>query len=141
MTYRLPSAWDPGYAMPKNAVDEGLERRAFVTKWAPRGSYDNPQISNTPGGYALPKYVQQEAYGQGATVTSWQPSGTYNGPKIPQWLNQRPRITKVVPVGGGAKAVSIRSAAAAALSGFDVGSAVPYAVAAAAAYLLLRKKK
>lgn len=138
MAYRLPSAWDPGYAMPKNALDEGLERRAFTTKWTPRGTYDNPAVSKTPGGYAIPKYVQDEAYGQGARVTSWQPSGTYNGPKIPQYLNQRPHVA-IAGSPGGAKVVTVRRHAAA-LSGVDASSLLPYAAAAGVAWLLLRKK-
>lgn len=139
MAYRLPSAWDPGYAMPKNALDEGLERRAFTTKWTPRGTYDNPAVSKTPGGYAIPKYVQDEAYGQGARVTSWQPSGTYNGPKIPHYLNQRPQVAIAATSPGGAKVVTVRRHAAA-LSGVDASSLLPYAAAAGVAWLLLRKK-
>ena len=40
--YRIPPPWNPGYANPQNVDDEGLERRAFTTSWAPRGSFDNP---------------------------------------------------------------------------------------------------
>lgn len=140
MAYRLPPPYDPGYAMPKNALNEGLERRAFITKWTPRGTYDNPTFNNS-GGYALPAYVQQEPYGQEAKVTDWQPGGTYNGPRVPHWLNQRPRITNVAPAPGGGKAVTIRPAKAAALSDYTVGGVLPYAAAAGLAYLLLRKKR
>ena len=39
MPFNLPPSWDPGYALPDNVKDEGLERRAFVTKQMPRGTY------------------------------------------------------------------------------------------------------
>lgn len=104
MAYRLPPPWDPGYAMPKNALDEGLERRAFITKWQPRGSYDNPQLANRTG-YAIPGYVQQEMYGQGARVTQWMPNATAQ--RVPNYLNQHTRITNVATAGGGSKRVTV----------------------------------
>jgi hypothetical protein len=102
MAYRLPPPWDSGYAIPGNVRDEGLERHAIVTKWMPRGTYDNPPVRNVSN-YAIPQYVKAEGYGQGAKVTQWQPSGTYSGPKIPNWLNQRPQRT----VSASGKTVSI----------------------------------
>ena len=105
--YNLPPAWDPGFALPKNVQDEGLERRAFVTKWLPRGTYDNPSVGT--GGYAVPQYVQDEGYGQGTFTTQWQPEGTYDGPTIPNWLNQRPKVTKVTPLPGGGQKVTVQA--------------------------------
>lgn len=107
MAYNLPNAWDSGYVLPKNVQDEGLERRAFITKYMPRGTYDNPSVGT--GGYAVPKYVMDEGYGQGTFTTKWQPSGSYAGPKIPNWLNQRPQVVKESRLPGGAKVVTVQS--------------------------------
>ena len=88
MPFHLPPSWDPGFALPDNVKDEGLERRAFVTKQLPRGTYDNPSVGT--GGYAVPGYIRADGLGQGATVTKWAPSGTYYGPKLLHNLNSRP---------------------------------------------------
>lgn len=108
MAYNLPDAWDPGYVLPDNVVDEGLERQAFVTKQMPRGSYDNPAVGNNGTGYTVPSYVDDEGYGQGTYTTKWQPSGSYNGPKVPHWLNQRPQVVRSQPLPGGGRAVTIQ---------------------------------
>jgi len=107
MPYNLPSAWDPGYALPGNVTDEGLERRAFVTKQMPRGSYDDPEVGT--GGMVVPQYVKDEGYGQGTHTTKWMPSGTYVGPKVPNWLNQRPRVVRSQPAPGGGKVVTVQA--------------------------------
>ncbi len=90
MAYNLPPPWDPGYALPGNVRDEGLERRTLVTRWSPRGTYDAPRVNT--GGYVVPQYVIDEGIGQGTHVTQWQPRGTYHGPRVPHWLNERPRV-------------------------------------------------
>jgi len=96
--YNLPPAWNPGYAQTKATMDEGLERRAFVTAETPRGTYDAPKIGNA--GYAIPRYVDDEGYGQGAAVTKWLPRGYY-GPEIPNYLDQQfTRITGESPASG-----------------------------------------
>lgn len=105
--YNLPPAWDPGFALPKNVQDEGLERRAFTTKWLPRGTYDNPSVGT--GGYAVPQYIQDEGYGQGTFTTKWQPEGTYDGPTIPNWLNQRPKLVKATPLPGGGHQFTVQA--------------------------------
>lgn len=92
MAYNLPAAWDPGFVLPSNVRDEGLQRRAFVTKQLPRGTYDDPRVGT--GGFAVPQYVHDEGYGQGTFTTKWQPSGSYVGPKVPNWLNQRPKVIR-----------------------------------------------
>lgn len=84
--YNLPPAWNPGYAIPRATMDEGLERRAFTTAMLPRGTYDDPAVSNH--GYAVPSYVDDEGYGQGAMITKWLPRGYY-GPGLPAWLDQK----------------------------------------------------
>ncbi len=90
MAYNLPPTWDPGFAMPQNALDEGLERRAFVTKQLPAGTYDD--VRTGTGGYVVPQYVLDERTGRGTFTTKELPGGVYIGPKIPHWLNQRPQI-------------------------------------------------
>ncbi len=100
MAYNLPPAWDPGFVLPKNVRDEGMERRAFITKMLPRGSYSQPKVGT--GGYAVPEYIEDEGYGQGTYTTFWQRSGTYNGPRIPNFLNRHPKVTKAAPLPGGA---------------------------------------
>lgn len=105
--YNLPPAWDPGFALPKNVQDEGLERRAFTTKWLPRGTYDDPSVGT--GGYAVPTYVQDEGYGQGTFTTKWQPEGSYDGPTIPNWLNQRPKVVSSTPLPGGGQQVTVQA--------------------------------
>src|SRR6185295_7856351 len=113
MPYNLPPPWDPGYALPDNVVDEGLERRAFVTKWLPRGFYDNPKVGT--GGYAVPQYVLDEGYGQGTYTTKWQPSGSYNGPAVPNWLNQRPQVVRTRRLPGGGQVATVQPLGDAAL--------------------------
>jgi hypothetical protein len=105
MAYNLPPPWDPGFCMPKNVNDEGLERRAFITKWQPRGSYDNPAVGT--GGYAVPKYVLDEGYGQGTYTTKWMPSGSYAGPRVPNWLNRRPELVSATRLPGGGTVAAI----------------------------------
>ncbi len=105
MAYNLPPPWDPGFCMPKNVKDEGLERRAFITKWQPRGSYDNPAVGT--GGYAVPKYVLDEGYGQGNYTTKWMPSGSYAGPRVPNWLNRRPELVSAKRLAGGGTVATI----------------------------------
>lgn len=105
MPYNLPGPWDPGYALPDNVEDEGLERRGFVTKQMPRGTYDNPAVGD--GGYDVPRYVKDEGYGQGTFTTKWAPSGTYAGPRIPPWLNQHPKVTQTRALPGGGRAVTM----------------------------------
>lgn len=106
MAYNLPPAWDPGFVLPDNVVDEGLERRALVTKWMPRGTYDQPKVGT--GGYKVPEYVMDEGYGQGTFTTKWLPSGTYVGPKVPHWLNRRPQVVKSQRMPGGGKVVTVQ---------------------------------
>ena len=88
MAYNLPPPWDAGYALPDNVKDEGLERRGFVTKWLPKGTYDNPKVGTA--GYAVPKYVTASGYGQGEVVTKWLPRGTQ--PNVPHYLDRRPQV-------------------------------------------------
>jgi hypothetical protein len=106
MAYNLPAAWDQGFVLPKNALDEGLERRGFVTKQMPRGTYDQPEVGT--GGYKVPRYVLDEGYGQGTFTTKWQPSGSYSGPKVPNWLNRRPQVVRTKRLPGGAKVVTVQ---------------------------------
>jgi len=133
MAYRLPPPWDPGYALPSNVRDEGLQRQAFVTKWTPRGTYDN--VSVGAAGYVVPQYVMDEGTGQGAYTTDWLPDGTYSGPKVPHWLNQRPTVQQR-SLGKGARAVTVtrqqrqpslgvQAQTAAAMSGTDASGPVP----------------
>ena len=103
--YNLPPAYNPGYADPEYIKDEGLRRRAFTTRMAPRGSYDDPKVG--AGGYALPNYIGKEGYGQGAYVTKWAPRGSYAGPRVPSYLDKSaPKPTGERAVGGGAMQVS-----------------------------------
>lgn len=92
MAFNLPKPWSSSYAYPKNVLDEGLERHAFVTLEVPDGTYDNPDVGD--GGFAVPQYVLDEGYGQGAYITAWAPRGTYYGPGIPYWLNQTGNLIK-----------------------------------------------
>lgn len=97
--YNLPPSWNPGYAIPPSVMDEGLERRAFVTAELPRGTYDNPRVGN--GGYAVPQYVDEEGYGRGAFTTSWLPRG-FTGGNVPHYLDQQfARITGQASLGRG----------------------------------------
>lgn len=110
MAFNLPPPWDPGYALPENVIDEGLERRGFVTKWMPRGTYDAPDVGT--GGYVVPGYVMREGYGQGTFTTKWEPANYYDGPRVPHWLNKRPTVTADRRTGPGAQRVTFRRAAA-----------------------------
>lgn len=120
MAYNLPPAWDPGYAIPDNVRDEGLERRGFVTKWAPRGTYDAPKVST--GGYVVPQYVLDEDYGQGTFTTKWVPRGTYAGPRIPQWINRQPTVVAQRSTGRRSAQVTFQRQAA---SGFGDDQPLP----------------
>lgn len=104
--WNLPNAWDPGFVLPKSVNDEGLERRAFITKMMPRGTYDEPNVGT--GGYVVPEYVMDEGYGQGAFTTKWQKGGSY-GPGVPNWLNQRPQVVSERKLPGGGRAVTIKA--------------------------------
>lgn len=157
MAYNLPPPWDPGFALPQNAKDEGDQRQAFVTKQMPRGTYDQPSVGY--GGYAVPQYVKDEGYGQGTFTTKWLPSGTYTTPKIPHWQNHRPVVLSETRLPGGGRAISIRTrkpqgpslvklpltqkggAAPTAMGAIDSSSLVPLAAAAGALYLIFRKKR
>jgi hypothetical protein len=86
--YNLPSPWDPGYAIPGNVQDEGLQRHAYVTKMAARGTYD--RSTDGSAGYAIPQYVLEERTGRGTYNTRWLPRGYY-GPQIPNYLNRHPQ--------------------------------------------------
>ena len=106
MAYGLPPPWDPGYALPGNVLDEGLRRRAFVTKQMPRGTYDHPAVGD--GGYDVPQYVKDEGFGQGTYTTKWAPSGSYPGKAIPNWLNARPQLVADKRLPGGAQRLTIQ---------------------------------
>lgn len=104
--YNLPPPWNPGYAVPDNVADEGLERRAYTTAWAQRGSFDNPKVGDA--GYALPQYVKDEGYGVGAMVTRWAQRGSYAGPEVPHWLDkQASKIVGTERLPGGATKMQI----------------------------------
>jgi hypothetical protein len=83
----LPPPWQPGYALPSNVADEGLQRHAYVSAMTPRGTFDDPNIAANTG-YATPGYVKSEPYGQGARTTKMARRGTYDGPRVPHWLNR-----------------------------------------------------
>ena len=106
--FDLPPPWSPGYALPQNVVDEGLERHGYVTQWARRGTFDNPKVGDS--GYAVPGYVREENYGRGAFVTKWAPRGSYFGPKVSHWLD-RPsaRVVGRKPMPGGATKLKIQT--------------------------------
>jgi len=81
MAFRTPPPWNPGYAVPAYVKAEGLESRAFVTQWAPRGTYDDPDPFDPSWDkrYATPEYIKAEGYGQGTFTTAWAPRGFYVG--------------------------------------------------------------
>lgn len=114
MAFNLPPPWDPGFALPSNVRDEGLERRGFVTKWMPRGTYDQPKVGT--GGYAVPQYVMDEGYGQGTFTTKWAPRGRYDIP-VPNWLDQRSKVLAQRKLRGGGGGTQITFDA---LSGTDL---------------------
>jgi hypothetical protein len=67
--------WNPGYALPASIYAEG--ERANVTRQAPRGTYDDPEVSDAwSGHYALPGSVRAERPGQEVHVTPWARRGT-----------------------------------------------------------------
>ena len=108
--FNLPPPWNPGYVLPQNVDDEGLERRAFTTEWAPRGSFDNPKVGTA--GYAVPSYIKEEGIGRGAFTTRWAPRGTYFGPKVKHWID-RPssRVVGRKPMPSGATQLKIQTMA------------------------------
>jgi hypothetical protein len=108
--FNLPPPWNPGYALPQNVEDEGLQRHGYVTAWARRGTFDNPTVGTA--GYVVPEYVKSEGYGRGAMVTRWADRGSYFGPKIKHWLDRPSAIvtgTKRLP--GGATKMQIEAMA------------------------------
>lgn len=135
--YNLPPPWSAGYAVPQNVQDEGLERHAYVTAWAPRGSFDNPKVGTA--GYAVPGYIVDEGYGQGAAITRWAPRGSYAGPKVQHWLNgQASQVVGDKRLPGGGRQVQFST-----MSGVDL-TPTNMAIAAAAIgalYFLTRKKR
>jgi len=146
MPYNLPPPWDPGFALPSNVRDEGLQRQAFVTKQLPRGTYSMPNVGT--GGYAVPDYVMKEGYGQGTFTSKWLPPGSYTVPPIPHALNSRPRVLSEQRLAGGGRKITIGrpygqptpGQAQVATSDFSASSLVPLAAAAGVAYLLFKKK-
>src|SRR5690606_13021923 len=96
--------WDPGFALPSNVRDEGLQRRGFVTRQAPRGTYDDPAVGT--GGYAVPKYVLSEGYGQGVKVSRWAQRGRYDIP-VPNYLNARPIVAQDRRTVSGARVITM----------------------------------
>jgi hypothetical protein len=148
MPYNLPPPWDPGFALPQNVRDEGDQRQAFVTKQMPNGTYYQSNVGT--GGYAVPKYVMDEGYGQGTFTSKWLPNGTMTTPRVPHWQNKRPKVLSEQKLVGGGRAVTIRTTAPSqpgspatnALSDItDPATLVPLAAAAAAIYLIFRKKR
>jgi hypothetical protein len=79
--FPIPKPWQTGLAIPDYMENEGLREGAYVTEWAPRGTYDDPDAFDPSWdkSYAVPDYVLKEGYGQGAKVTFWPPRGTYVG--------------------------------------------------------------
>jgi hypothetical protein len=86
--FNVPPPWDPGFALPDNVRDEGLQRHAFVSDMLPRGTYDN--VNPGTGGYNIPSYVQKEGTGRGTYTSKMAPRGSYAGPVVPAWLNKHP---------------------------------------------------
>lgn len=137
-TFNLPPPWNPGYAYPQNVEDEGLERHAFTTQWAERGSFDNPKVGTA--GYAIPEYVLDEGYGQGTMTTRWAERGSYPGPKVKHWLDKPSgkAVSKTL-LPDGATQVNFE-----AVSGIDLSDPKTLmigAAAIAALYFLTRKKR
>lgn len=157
MPYNLPPPWDPGYALPQNAKDEGIERQAFVTKEMPNGTYYQSSVGY--GGYAVPQYIKDEGYGQGTITTKWLPGGTITTPPVPHWQNQRPQVVSETRMKGGGRRIKIKRIQQPVIGSpadypvqqlspqgvGDVGSFVSdnagLIAAGVAAYFLLRKKK
>ena len=118
MAFNLPPPWDPGFALPDNVRDEGLERRAFVTRQMPRGTYDQPDVGY--GGYAVPQYIKDEGYGQGTFTTTWMPRGT--APNIPHNLNKRPQVNVMTRGKGGRNVAFSRVPGPTPMGGLSGGS-------------------
>jgi hypothetical protein len=80
-SFKIPPPWQSDYAIPGYVRAEGLQSRAFVTKWAPRGTYDDPDPYDPSWDKALaiPQYIKDEGYGQGAMVTEQAPRRFYVG--------------------------------------------------------------
>lgn len=108
--FNLPPPWNPGYALPQNVDDEGLERHAYTTAWAPRGSFDDPKVGTA--GYAVPSYIKEEGYGRGAMTTRWASRGTYYGPTVKHWLDTpSARVVGRKRLPGGATQLKIQTMA------------------------------
>lgn len=140
MAYNLPPPWSSGYALPGNVRDEGLQRRGFVTKQMPRGTYDDPRLPTSS--MAVPQYIKDEGYGQGTLTTKWQKRGTYSGPRVPAWLNQHPQVVaerRLAGQGRGAELVTFRRTAMSGL-GDDAELPEPFvSYGDSAADVLMRK--
>ena len=153
--FNLPPPWNPGYTMPQNVDDEGLERHAFVTGMTERGTFDNPSVGTA--GYAVPRYVTATGIGQNAMTTRWAPRGT--APRVKHWLD-RPSsiITRQKRLPGGGTKVTFKSMGDAAPAGpplppdpskpiptssggIDSKTILLLGAAAVGAYLLFGKKK
>ncbi len=82
-SFKIPPPWQSNYAIPGYVRSEGLQMRAHVTKWAPRGTYDDPDPFDPSWdkSWAVPQYIKDEGYGQGARVSEWAPRGFYVGQK------------------------------------------------------------
>lgn len=106
--YNLPPPWNPGYAIPESVMSEGLQRHAYVTKWLPRGTFDNS--TDGSAGYAIPQYVLEEGTGRGTFTTAWAPRGT--APKVDNFLNRHPFRDPAVKVGMGDSAAPTQKSAA-----------------------------
>lgn len=88
MAFNIAPPWNPGFALPDNVKDEGLERHAYVTEMLPRGTADrNARVST--GGYVVPQYVLDEGLDRGTYTTAMSPRGTRAN--VPHYLNQRPQ--------------------------------------------------
>lgn len=53
--YRMPSPWNPGYAIPNYVMAEPPERGTFTTQWMPRGTIPAvvPDMLAVPPGQVL----------------------------------------------------------------------------------------
>lgn len=154
--FNLPPPWNPGYSLPQNVHDEGLERHAYVTQQKRNGTYDDPKVGY--GGYAVPEYVKEEGYGKGALITRWAPRGSYAGPRVPHWLDTPSAIVaRKQRLPNGSTKVTIKAMGDAAPVGPplppDPSKPIPTSSggidsttlmllgAAGVAYILLRKKR
>ena len=73
MRYNISPAWDAGYAIPDNVLDEPLRRSNLREGYAlPRGFYDAPNAAPPwDPGYALPANVRGEPLGTNPMTTRW----------------------------------------------------------------------